>query len=326
MNKMPSLRSRLFVFVLKYRHLLRFRMKRTSFIDRNTSILKLREEVERGAGLFGKLPGGLRLVPVDINGLSAEWMIPDGSARDKAILYFHGGGLVVGSIKAHRNIVAKFVVGSGISALVIDYALAPEHPFPEGLNDSISAYQYLLAEGIEPSNIIFAGDSGGGNLVFSTMLALKEKKLPLPCAAVALSPWTDLTNSGESLNTNAEVDTLCWKEAQTIFAEYYTCSNNPGLPLISPLFGDLSGFPPLLIFVGSDELLLDDSTRLATKAADAGVDVALRIGKGLFHCYPACSPLFPEAKQAMDEICEFIKIHVGDTVKKQLKPLAPLRF
>jgi epsilon-lactone hydrolase len=306
-----SLRSRLFVFILKYRHLLRFQLKRTCFIDKNTSITKLREEVERSAGFFGKLPDGFELVPVSISGLSAEWMLPPKCKRDRVILYFHGGGLVIGSVKAHRSIVAKFVKGSSVPALVFDYALAPEHPFPEGLNDSIAAYQYLLSQDIKPSKIVFAGDSGGGNLVFSTMLALKDKGIPLPGAAIALSPWTDLTNSGESLITNSEVDSLCWKEAQKIFAGYYAGKNDPGLPLISPLYGDLKGFPPLLIFAGSNELLRDDSTRLASRAADADVDVTLRIGNGLFHCYPACSPLFPEAKQAMDEICEFIKRHTG---------------
>ena len=127
---MPSLRSRLFIFVLKYRHLLRFQLKWTSFIDSKTSIPRLREEVERGAGFFGKLPPGFELQPVSINGLNAEWMLPPGAPKDKAILYFHGGGLVVGSVKAHRSIVAKFVKGSEVPALVFDYALAPEHPFP----------------------------------------------------------------------------------------------------------------------------------------------------------------------------------------------------
>jgi epsilon-lactone hydrolase len=308
---MPSLRSRLFVFVLKYRHLLRFQLKRTSFVDSETSIPRLREEVERGAGFFGKLPHGFELQPVSINGLNAEWMFPPDGPKDRAILYFHGGGLVVGSVRAHRSIVAKFVKGSEAPALVFDYALAPEHPFPEGLNDSIAAYKYLLAEGIKPAKIVFAGDSGGGNLCLATMLALKDKRIPLPAAAVVLSPWTDLKNSGESLTTNAELDTLCWKDAQEVFARYYAGENDPGQPLISPLYGDLSGLPPLLIYTGSDELLRDDSTRFAAKARDAGVDVTLRIGAGLFHCYPACSPLFPEAKQAMSEICTFIKMHAG---------------
>lgn len=310
---MPSLRSRLFVFALKYRHLLRFQLERTNTIDWNTSMQQLRKEVEKGAGFFGKLPDDFELMPIKIGALSAEWMLPSHATKDKVILYFHGGGLVVGSIKAHRGIVAKFVKGSGIGALVFDYGLAPEHPFPEGLNDSIAAYSYLLAEGIKPSNIVFMGDSGGGGLCLAALLALKDKGLPLPSAAVVLSPWTDLANTGDSWKTNAEVDTLCWKEAQIIFSKYYVADNDPELPWISPLYGDLHGLPPILIYVGGDELLRDDSTRFARKAKNAGVDVTLHIGEGMFHCYPACAPLFPEATQAMDEISAFIRARIGKT-------------
>lgn len=307
---MSSLRSRLFIFVLKYGHLLRGELRRTSEINRNTSIPELREKVEKGAGFFGKLPAGFTLEPVQIGTLSAEWMLPVNAVKDKAILYFHGGGLVVGSVKAHRGVVAKFVSGTGVPALVFDYGLAPEHPFPEGLNDSIAAYQYLLSSGIKPSQIVFAGDSGGGNLVYATQLALKEKGIPLPAASVVLSPWTDVSNSGESWETNAKRDTLTWKEAQLVFAKYYAGKNDPTLPLISPLFGDLKGLPPISIYVGGHETLLSDSTRLAERARDAGVDVTLTVGERLFHCYPACSPLFPEAKQAMNHICKFINMHM----------------
>ena len=310
-ENMPSLRSRLFVFTLKHRHLLRLQLKRTSSINKDTSIQKLREEVEKSSGFFGKLPDDFKLTPVSIGNLRAEWMRPANAPLEKAILYFHGGGLVLGSIKAHRGIIAKFVKRSGISALVFDYGLAPENPFPAALNDSIAAYQYLLEQGLSPSNVAFMGDSGGGNLVFSTLLALKEKGIQQPAAAVALSPWTDLTNSGESWESNAQVDTLCWKEAQTIFSKYYAGENDPALPLISPLFGDLQGLPPLLIYVGGDELMRDDSTRFAGKAEKEGVDVTLRVGAGLFHCYPACAPLFPEATQALEEICCFIKKKTG---------------
>jgi acetyl esterase/lipase len=241
-------------------------------------------------------------------------MMPVQSAKDRIILYFHGGGLVVGSVKSHRAIVAKFVKGSGIGALAFDYGLAPEHSFPEGLNDSVAAYHYLLGEGIKPSNIVFMGDSGGGGLCLATLLALKDKGITLPAAAVVLSPWTDLANTGDSWETNAEVDTLCWKEAQTIFSKYYVGDNDPKLPWISPLYGDLKGLPPLLIYVGGDELLLDDSVRFAEKAKAAGVNVTLKVGEKMFHCYPACAPLFPEATQAKDEICDFIKIIMGKSV------------
>jgi len=310
---MASLRSRIFIFVLKYRHLLHFQLKRTNAVSGKTSIPKLREEVERGAAFFGKLPAGFTLTPVRIGNLAAEWMRPAGAPPKKALLYFHGGGLVVGSIAAHRGIVAKFVAATDISALVFDYRLAPEHPFPAALDDCVAAYRYLLAEGIAPARIAFAGDSGGGNLVFATLLALKSQQLPLPAAVVALSPWTDLTNSGASWETNAKVDTLCWKEAQTIFAQYYVGEHDPANPLISPLFGDLQGLPPLLIFAGGDELMHDDSTRLAEKARQAGVEVTLHVGAGLFHCYPACAPLFPEATAAMAEIGNFIKKRLEET-------------
>jgi acetyl esterase/lipase len=307
---MPSFQSRLFVFLLKYRHLLRFQKKRTTKVDDRTSLEALRAEVERGADFFGKLPEGFTLEPVRIGELDAEWMRPKDGPKDKVFLYFHGGGLVVGSIRAHRGIVAKFVNECDISALLFDYGLAPENPYPAGLNDSVAAYKYLLEQGIKPSGIAFMGDSGGGNLVFSSMLALKQQGLPLPAAAVALSPWTDLTNSGESWQFNAVKDTLCWKEAQSTFSRYYAGSNDPKDPLISPLFGDLSGLPPMLIYAGGDETLLSDSTRLAEKAKAAGVDVTLHIGEGLFHCYPACAPMFPEANAAMNEIAGFINKHL----------------
>ncbi len=308
---MPSFKSRLFVFILKHKHLLKGQLKRTDSVDRHTSIPKLRQEVEKGAEFFGKLPDGFSLEPVKIGNVDAEWMIPAGAGKDKVILYFHGGGLVVGSIKAHRGIVGKFVEGSGISALLFDYALAPEHPFPAGLNDCVAVYDYLLEQGTKPSNIVFMGDSGGGNLVFTTLLALKEKSRPMPAAVVALSPWTDLTNSGESWETNAKNDSLTWKASQTIFADYYAGDFDHTDPLISPLFGDFKGLPPMAIYAGGHESMLSDSTRFAEKAQAAGVDVTLTIGEGLFHCYPACAPLFPEATNAKDDICRYIREKIG---------------
>lgn len=303
---MPSLRSRLFIFALENRHLLRFQANRRC-IAWDTSIPHLREDIEKGARSFGKLPDAITLSTVEIDNLHAEWMVPAGAGKDKVILYFHGGGYVCGSYKAHRAIVAKFVKGSGAGALVFDYRLAPEHPFPAALDDSVAAYRWLLAEGVSPSHIVFAGDSAGGGLLLATLLALKDRGMPLPVAAVALSPWTDLKNTGKSLITNAKSDKLCWKNAEVVFSKYYAVDNDPGLPWISPLYGNLRGFPPLLIYAGSDELLLSDSTRFAEKAKAAGVDVGLNVGKGMFHCYPACAPLFPEATQAMEKICEFIK-------------------
>lgn len=303
---MPSLQSRLFVFALKYRHLLRFQ-RRTNTIGWSTSIPNLRREIEKGAGFFGKLPAHFKVKPITTNEFSAEWMLPSKEAQDKVILYFHGGGYTTGSSKAHRAIVAKFVKGTGMDALVLDYRLAPEHPFPAALDDSVAAYRWLLTQDVKPSNIVFIGDSAGGGLCLATLLALKDQGMPLPAAAVALSPWTDLKNTGESLKTNAKVDTLTWADSWTVFSRYYAGEQDPGLPYISPLYGDLQGLPPLFIVVGGDELLRDDSIRFAKKASKAGVNTTLKIGEGLFHCYPVCAPLFPEATEAMNEIYHFIK-------------------
>jgi monoterpene epsilon-lactone hydrolase len=313
---MPSLRSRLIRFMLTHRHWFRFQLKRRTTIDWNTSIPQLRQEADKTSKFFGRLPKGIRVSPVTIDDLPAEWIVPSQAKKDKAILYFHGGGYVMGSVQAHRPIVTKFVKGSGVGALLFGYRLAPEYPFPAALEDSMTAYRWLLAQGVTPSHIVFVGDSAGGGLGLATLIALRDKGIALPAAVVALSPWTDLKCTGESLRTKAKVDPLTWAESWTVFSKYYVGDNDPGNPWISPLYGNLRGLPPMLIYVGEHEVLLDDSTRFAKKAKNTGVDITLRVGEGMVHCYPVLAPLFPEAKQAMDEICAFIKTHVGNQNKK----------
>ena len=178
---MPSLQSRLFVLALKYRHLLRFQLKRRNTIDWNTSMPRLRQETEKGAGFFGKLPAQFEVSQVKIADLSAEWILPSQGAKDKVMLYFHGGGYAIGSSRAHRPIVAKFVKGSGIGALVFDYRLAPEHPFPAALEDSLAAYRWLLSKDVLPSNIVFVGDSAGGGLCLATLGSSRASANTHPC-------------------------------------------------------------------------------------------------------------------------------------------------
>jgi monoterpene epsilon-lactone hydrolase len=320
---MPSLRSRLLLLMFKYRHLFSFRRKRET-IDWNTnsSILRFRQECEKGAARFGKIPAGIEVSPVTIDGLSAEWILPSQATKDKAIFFFHGGGYVSGSCSDHRIHVAKFVKGSLIGALLFEYRLAPEHPFPAALNDSVTAYRWLLAQGVSSSNIVFAGDSAGGGLCLATLLALKDQGIPLPAAAVAISPWTDLKCTGASYRSNAR-KCLSLEGTWTAFSKHYVGDHDPGLPWISPLYGNLRGLPPIMIYVGGDEILRDDSVRFAEKAKGAGVDVTLRVGEGLFHCFPVCAPLFPEATQAMDEICAFIKmrlLHETDPHNDAMQP------
>lgn len=307
---MPSLRSRFFLFVLRNRHLLKFKLKKETALDWEMSLPAVRASAEKSAKMLGKLPKGIEAIPVAVGGLPAEWIQPVQPDDERTILYFHGGGYVLGTIEAHRGIVAKFVKGSGVRALLFGYRLAPEHRFPAALDDAVAAYRWLLSEGVSPSNIVFAGDSAGGGLCLATLLALRDREIPLPAAAVALSPWTDLKNTGESLRTNA-ARCLGPTNSWVVCANHYLGDQDPGHPYASPLYGDLRGLPPLLIHVGGDETLRDDSTRFAQKAKDAGMNVTLKVGAGMCHCYPACAPLFPEATQAMEEICAFIRGHAS---------------
>lgn len=307
---MPSLRSRILLLIMKNRHLLRFQLKK-EIIDwsQNESILRFREQCEEGAKRFGKIPDGIEIKPVMINGMYAEWIMPKESKKEKVMFFIHGGGYVSGSCSDHRVHASKFVKGANIGAILFNYRLAPEHTFPAALDDSVKAYQWLLTQGVLSSNVVFIGDSAGGGLCLATLLALRDQSIPLPGAAVALSPWTDLRCTGESYQSNAR-KCLSPDGTWSAFSKHYVGNHDPGLPWISPLYGDLHGLPPLLIYAGGDEILLDDSVHFAEKAKDAGVNVTMRVGKGLFHCYPVCAPLFPEATQAMNEICSFIKMHV----------------
>lgn len=257
------------------------------------------------------MPAGIKVSPVTIDGLSAEWILPAQATKDKVILYTIGGGYVSGSCNDHRSMVAKIAKGSGVSTLLFEHRLAPEHPYPAALEDSVAAYRWLLAQGVSPAHIMIVGESAGGGLCLATLLALRDQGIPLPAAAVALSPWTDLKLTGESHRTKAQV-CLSPKGMSTVCSKYYVGDNDPCLPWISPLYGDLHGLPPILIYVGEYETLLDDSTRFAEKAKAAGVDVTLRVGEGMVHCFPLLAPLFPEATQAMDEICAFIQVHIGE--------------
>ena len=311
---MLSIQGHLIRFMLQNRHLFQFRLKK-EIVDWSTyeSILRFRSECEAGARRMGKLPADITVKPVDIGGARAriygEWILPSQDSPDRVIFYCHGGGYVTGSSAAHRAVVAKFVRGSQVGALVFDYRLAPEHPFPAALDDTVAAYRWLLTQGVAPARIVIAGESAGGGLVLATLLALRDQGIPLPAAAVAISPWTDLKCSGDSFRTKAKVclsPAGCW----TAFSKYYTGDNDPGEPLISPLYGELRGLPPLYISVGGDEVHHDGAVDFTRKAEAAGVNVTLRVGEGLFHCYPACAGMFPEATRALAEICEFIKKHI----------------
>ncbi|QJW48411.1 alpha/beta hydrolase fold domain-containing protein [bacterium BFN5] len=247
---MPSLRGRLFKVLLQHRHLFRFQFRK-EIIDwsQYESILRFRQQVELGARKFGKVPVGIQILPEQIEHLYAEWIMPEGIAKDKIILYFHGGGYVSGTCHSHRSITAKFVKGSQIGALLFEYRLAPEHAYPAALDDSLLVYRWLLDYGIASSNIVFLGDSAGGGLCLAALLALRDQGVPLPAAAVAYSPVTDFKCTGQSYRTKAK-SCLSPEGMATALARHYAGNEDPGLPYISPLYGELQGLPPLLIYAG----------------------------------------------------------------------------
>ena len=316
---MPSLKSQVVIFSVQHNHLFKGKLKR-EVITRDTSTVQLRKQFEEGAKKFGAIPPGVMVSPVSIpglpEGLSAEWIHSEGSSNspteaDKAIFYTHGGGYVTGNCVDHRMHVAKFVQASGVGALLYDYRLAPEHPIPAAMQDTLAAYRWLLGQNVLPKNIMIVGESAGGGLCLASLLAIRDEKLPLPAAGVALSPWTDLKCTGDTYRTNArrDISTLgSWE----IWGSYYVGANDPTNPWISPLYGDLHGLPPILIQVGDHEILLDDSLHFAEKAKAAGVDVTLHVWKGMVHCFPLFAPLFPEATQAWEETIAYIRKRLED--------------
>jgi epsilon-lactone hydrolase len=307
-----SIQSELLYFVMKNRHLLRFRLKPEVW-DENTSIPAFRALAgSTNSRMENNLPAGLQVIPCDIDGMHAEWLVPAGADPKKAIFYTIGGGYVSGNCADHRTLVAKVAQISGVSVLMFDHRLAPEDPYPAALDDSLKAYQWLLTQGYQPQNILAMGESAGGGLCLATLLALRDKGLPLPVAAVALSPWTDLKLTGDSYRTKMNV-CISPPGMNVVCSKYYVGDHDPTEPWISPLYGDLHGLPPIFIIVGEYETMLDDSTRFAAKAKSAGVDATLVVGKKMIHCYPLMAPMFPEATQALNEVCDFIKKHLGNS-------------
>jgi acetyl esterase/lipase len=305
---MQSLKSKLILSLLLNSHLFKLQLKRKPFDPSPEGIQRFREQTEKAGTMFGKLPKEVVVESLSIGNQYAEWVKIPQTTRNKAILYFHGGMYLFGSPQAHRQHVVKFVRGCGMDALVFDYRLAPENPFPAALDDALQAYEYLLSQGYDPMNIVFAGDSAGGGLCLAALLAIKDRSLPLPAAAAALSPWTDLMLTGKSYQTNKKIcfsPEGCAENASRMYAGDHSRLN----PYVSPLYGSLEGLPPLHISAGGNEILLDDSVHFAEKASAAGVDVMLRIDKGMCHCYPVFGDLFRESKLALAEICQFLKFN-----------------
>ena len=245
------------------------------------------------------------------NGVNAEWITAPGSVADRAVLYLHGGGYVTGSLRTHRDLMGRICRAAQARVLGLDYRLAPEHPFPAAVDDALAGYRFLLGQGLSPKRIVLAGDSAGGGLALATLVAARDGSLALPAAAVCLSPWTDLEGTGESMKTRMHLDPIGSPEGIRLLAQFYLAGKDPRTPLAAPLHANLKGFPPLLIQVGDHEVLLDDSTRLADRARDAGVQVKVEIWPEMIHVWQLFASFLPEGQQAIAGIGKFIREHTA---------------
>jgi len=274
--------------------------------DPSASVERMRGAMEKVSEHVAR---DVKCEAVSAGGVPAEWIVPPGAAGDRVILYLHGGGYVMGSINTHRAMIARIARASEAKALALNYRMAPEDPFPTAVDDATAAYRWLLAQGYKPGKIVISGDSAGGGLTLATLLALRDAGTPLPAAAVPISPWADLEGTGASVETRAAADPMVDKAGLLRMAGMYAGDSDPKNPLISPIYGDYKGLPPMLIQVGDAEILLDDATRVAERARSAGVKVELEAWPEMFHVWHVFAKILPEGQQAIDRIGEYVRAH-----------------
>lgn len=278
--------------------------KRTHPYSPESTIAELREEHASG-GAAVPVPPGVSCEAVDADGVDAEWILAQGVRARCWFLFIHGGGYYRGSVAATRATAARISAAADARVLSIDYRLAPEHPYPAAIDDTHTAYQWLLAQGAEPARTFVGGISAGGGLTLALLLRLRDAAQPLPAGAIPMSPWTDLSQGGRSFETNAAADPIISKAYLDRMSALYLGGADANTPYASPLHGDPRGLPALLIQVGSDETLLDDSTAFAKKAAASGVDVSCEVWPRMFHGWHGSAHRLDDAQRAIDGIGAF---------------------
>lgn len=292
--------------------ILKFWLRRLNvFESKNHDPQALRARAEQ-ATFLARAHRDVQVIPVQAGSVPAEWLAPRAALSDRVVLYIHGGAWFMCSPLTHRSLASRLAYTSGIRVLSLDYRLAPEHPFPAGLEDCIQAYEWLLQSGISPQKIVVAGDSAGGNLALAMLVALRDMGKQLPAGAVGLSPATDLTGASESHRTRAHLDPFFHNMGPNSIIPDYIGSHDPQHPWISPLYADLKGLPPILLQAGDHETLLDDSLRFSQRAAEAGVEVKTVVWPGMFHVFQIWTPFLPEACEAVDQIAAFITLRLND--------------
>lgn len=271
-----------------------------------SDVAEVRARFEKMAVFLGGAPDA-KCETVDADGVPAEWVAAPGCDPGRAVLYLHGGGYAIGSITTHRRLAYDISAACGARILVIDYRLAPEHPFPAAVDDAATAWRWLLRQGFTPERLAIAGDSAGGGLTLATLVNLRDLKLGLPACAVAISPWVDLEGLGTSMTARSAQDPMVQKDGLLWMAGMYLAGKEARTPLAAPIHADLKGLPPILVQVGSAETLLDDSTRIAERLHAAGVAVRLSVWPNMLHVFPLFAPILSEGRDGCREIGGFIR-------------------
>jgi acetyl esterase/lipase len=298
-----SIRARFFRMIL-----------RRAFLGPSLAIAQERARSGQAKSL-NLIPVKAAFEPLEVDGLAAAWFRPADADPHKVMLHLHGGGYVTGSLESYRMMCGQMADRLKLNLFAPDYRLAPEDPFPAALEDAKKSYRWLLQQGYSPENIILSGDSAGGGLALALAVSLRDNGEALPGAIVCISPWADLACESQSHTVNAKAESMLNTESLKMWGLAYAGEESLQNPLVSPIHADFHGFPPLLIQVGGDEILLDDSLRLAEKARAAGVQVQLNVWNDLWHDWHFFAGLIPESEQAIDEIGQFLQSHLYDVTK-----------
>ncbi len=275
----------------------------------NMTLAETRESFDTEMGRI-PLADNVTVESLSFGNVPAEKITPANATPGKVLLYLHGGGHVFGSIKSHRHFVSRLAVATKATAWHIDYRLAPEHPYPAAIEDALTAYRAILDSGIAPADLVVGGESAGGNLAAALLLKLKQENLPQPAGLYLLSPWLDMTTTAESYDKVGARDPMITREGIVGVALAYL-GNQPDTPLASPVRADVAGLPPMLIQVGSEEVLLSDSTTFANNAAMTGIDVTLRVWAGMPHAWPLFHPFLRAGLPAIDEVGTWMRKRLG---------------
>ena len=273
-------------------------------------VIESRARFEKMGGFLGGAPDA-KCEKVDVDGVPAEWVSAPDADASRAVLYLHGGGYAIGSLNTHRRLAFDVSAASGARVLLLDYRLAPEHPFPAAVDDAATAWRWLLKQGFATNKLAIAGDSAGGGLTMATLVNLRDQKLGLPACAVAISPWVDLEGVGTSMTARSAQDPMVQKAGLSWMAEMYLAGKDARTPLAARLHADLMGLPPILVQVGTAETLLDDATRIAERLHSAGGEVKLSVWPNMLHVFPLFAPILSEGRDGCVEIGQFIKARMA---------------